>query len=158
MSIDGIILSPELRSRLYQNNITNLKNPVEKRKINIPFTGENKRKILIVYDATLNSEDRGLLDNLIKACLLSKEDIALVDFKDQEATIPEIVAELKIQKAIFFGLPALSVGVALKDEAEDKVIEVENVSYLKTAPLGSLNKNIPRKKALWMALKSMFGI
>lgn len=155
MGIDDIILNREMCDRLYENVLVNTRvSPVH-----IPFEGKNQQKILVAFDTNgkLKKDDKDLLHNLMKACHLTMDDIALVNISEQEESVSDIIQRLHIRKAIFFGLPALSINLPLGNE-EEIVIVHENCSFISTAPLGTLQNNVEKKKALWTALKLMFRL
>lgn len=157
LGLDHVVLSAGLCRELYTNGIINLETPASTKETSVLFEGGNARRVLIVYDARLKREDEELLENLMKACQLTKDDVALVNFREQEDSISKIMEELEIEKAIFFGIPSLSIGLPL-EVAEEKVLELNGSLFLKTSPLGALHKNVEKKKALWGALKKMFGL
>ncbi len=155
MGIDDIILNREQCDRLYENVLINTEiSPVQ-----IPFEGKNQKKILVAFDTNgkLKKEDKDLLHNLMKACHLAMDDIALVNMREQEVPVSDIMQRLHSRNAILFGIPALGTNLPLGNE-EEKVISHETFSFISTAPLSTLQNNVIRKKALWEALKLMFGI
>lgn len=155
MGIDDITLTPELRASLYENVIVH----TEISPVHIPYEGQNLKKILVAFDKNgkLTKEDRALLEKLLTACQLTFDDIALVNIHSTEFTIAKIVDHLHIKKAVMFGVPMLSFALPLED-SEEKVITSDHCAFLRTAPLGVLDKNVEKKKALWMALKVMFQL
>lgn len=155
--LDQVVLSSELCERLYKTGIVNLEPPVKKADPSIPMEGGNHKHVLFVYDARLKREDEELLNNLLKACRLELNDVALINFREQEISIEEILNRLEIEKAVLFGIPALSIKLPLED-AEEKLLKLDDRLFLKTAPLGALHRNVEKKKALWVALKKMFDL
>lgn len=157
--LDNITLSQDLCSHLYENGVTNLDFSTIKKKQPLPFEGKNLQRILIAIDVPkqLKNEDRILLENLMKACQITMDDIALINMAEQECAISEIISHLEIQKAIFFGIPSLNIDLPIGN-SEDSVIIYDNKTFIKTSPLSSLQNNVGKKKALWSALKNMFGV
>ncbi len=155
--LDHVVLSSKLCKELYKSGVVNLEPPAIEENKTVPFEGANRRHVLIVYDARLKREDEELLQNLMKACGLNMDDVALVNFREQEISIADILNELETEKALFFGIPSLSINLPL-DDVEEKVLELEDRLFLKTAPLGALHKNVEKKKALWLALRKMFDL
>lgn len=155
MGIDDIILNEELCNRLYEKVLVNTAiSPVH-----ISFEGKNQKKILVAYDQSgkLKKEDREMLEKLLAACQFSVDDIALINISTTELTIAKIIEHLHTTKAILFGIPSLSIGWPIED-VEEKITVYNNCTFLRTAPLGVLNKNIEKKKALWTALKGIFQL
>ncbi len=161
MGIDDITLSPELCERLYENVIVNTaQKPAQKpeKPVSLSFEGKNQKKILVAYDvAKLKKEERDMLVKLLAACQLSTDDIALVNIHITELSIAKIVEELKIANAILFGIPSLSIDLPL-DDKENIVIDYNRCAFIRTGPISVLNNSVEKKKALWMALKTMFRI
>lgn len=156
MSIDDITLTPALRRRLYKNNITNLTTPVAKKHTQIPFKGLNKRHVLIAVEGKLKKEASELVQNLMKACQLSMDDVAFIDAREQEASLAEIIERLRIEKAILFGIPTSDSGLPFDEE--EKIVHHHGCSFLRTAPPETLKSNEPKKRALWNALKMLFEL
>lgn len=157
--LDDITLTPALAHNLYPNGITNPDATGRKQVPPVTFKGENKQHVLVAVDVTgdLKTQDQVLLDNLLKACHLAMDDIALVNIRDQEATVPDIITQLKPVKCIFFGVPSLSINLPL-GEAEESVIIYDDKLFIKTSPLSALQNQVSKKKALWSALKNMFDL
>ena len=159
MGLDDIQLTSQLCANIYSNGlvIDNMKTSVPENKI--AFKGKNLKSVLVLTDVPgqLKTEDVHLLENLLKACQLTEEDIALINLPDQPITVSEIFNQLKIKKALLFGIPTLSVDLDIPD-MEDMVLNSGNCKVLKTLPLYALQKNTQRKKTLWLALKSLFGV
>lgn len=158
IGIDNITLTPALCSQLYKRGLVNPDHKTAPKK-DISFTGGNQKHILIGIDVPkeLSKSDRELLNNLMLACNITMEDIALVNIKDQEDPLSAILTRLKTQKAIFFGVPALAMDISLGDK-EETVLFCMNCTMVKTAPLSALHNNVQKKKALWGALKNMFEL
>ena len=156
MSLNDILLSPDLRQRWYKNHITNTDKPLVKKQTPILFEGQNKRHILIAMEGKLKKEEKELVDNLMKACRISMEDVAFVHYKEQQASLADILEKLSIQKAILFGLPVQAPGLAWKED--EKIVQHGNCSILITSSPGLLRQDEIKRRALWVELKVMFGL
>lgn len=157
--IDGITLTSELCRRLYPGGIINLDFSLPKATPNVVYQGKNNRNILIATDVSpaLKKEDRAFLEKLLKACELTADDIALVNIGEQEVPVSGIINQLNIKKAVFFGIPSLSIDLPVGDK-EDTAVIYDDKYFIRTAPLSSLQYDVAKKKALWHALKNMFGV
>lgn len=159
MGLDDIQLDVQICSKLFPGGLVYDTIPKAPESKKISFDGKNLNSVLVLIDENhkLKTEDADLLNNLLKACQLTQDDIALVNLGDQEAVISEILNFLKSEKAIFFGIPFSTIDLNISDE-EDKILEAGNCKLIRTLPLGSLQKNTDRKKALWKALKELFEL
>lgn len=157
--IDHIQLTPSLCSLLYAEGIVNPDLKPTEKKSHMAFLGANQKNILIGIDVPkeLKSTDEELLNNLMQACNITMDDVALVNMKDQEMPLSAIFSQLKIKKAIFFGVPALAMDISL-GEKEETILYCMDCTIVKTAPLAALHNNVNKKKALWGALKNMFDL
>lgn len=158
-NLDNLTLHPFQRQLLYPNGITNIDYTEKKAPAPIKYIGKNKRNILIGIDihGELNAQDKELLNNLLKACGLGMDDVALVNLNKQEAPFPEILKRLKIENVILFGVSIMATGLSLTD-AEEKLMTLENRIFLRTIPLHALNRNVGKKRRLWEALKELFEL
>ncbi|MCO6496122.1 MAG: hypothetical protein J5I50_00530 [Chitinophagaceae bacterium] len=158
MSIDNIILPFNTIQKLYPTGIINLEKKITTDK-KILFKGKNHKHVLVLIDIVgdLKATEEELLNNLIKACKLTIDDIALVNLREQEVSVPEMIAQLKTQKAIFFGVPHGAIKLSVKD-ADEQLLQAADCTIVKTLPLSNLNNDIERKKALWSALKQQFNL
>lgn len=157
--IDNIQLTTDICLKLYPEGITNLKIKIAESAESFAYKGKNKKNVLIAIDTDgdLRKEDQQLLDNLLNACLLTPEDVALINMREQEISLSFMLKRLNIKKSIFFGIPSRIVDLPLPD-SEESVIVYDNMFFVKTSPLSSLYDNVKKKRALWKALKDMFNI
>lgn len=157
--LDNIVLDGALCSQLYKTGLTNLDFTAKETVAEVHFSGQNKQQVLVAVDVhgALKAEDESLLKNLLKACQLTMDDIALVNVQEQETSVEDILRQLSIKKALFFGIPAGTANLPIGN-TEDKVIIYDQKYFVKTLPLSALQHNESRKRALWGALKQMFDL
>lgn len=157
--LDNITLSAAFCNRLYKNGIVNLNTKERKTVSPIPFKGNNAKNVLILIDigGELKKEDQTLLENLLTACNLSMDDVALVNMSEQEATLSDIIKRLSVRQGVLFGVPALSMDISFTG-SEETLLYYENKTFIKTLPLTALQNHVPKKKALWAALQKMFDL
>lgn len=157
--LDDIVLDSQLCDRLYKTGIINLEFKESERLPEIPFTGKNGKQVLVALDTRhpLSGVEEDQLQRLLGACHLTSDDIARINVQEQEAAMEQILRQLKIKKALFFGVPAGSIGLPIGN-TEDKVIIYDNKYFIRTAPVKALMHDEKRKRALWSALKDMFDL
>lgn len=157
--IDSIELTSELCRRLYSNGIINLDFSARKTKPELIYKGKNNQHILVAIDVStgLKKDDQSFLEKLLKACELTMDDVALVNMKDLEVQLSEVIRQLQIKKCILFGIPLLSIDLPI-GSAEETAIIFDDKYFIRTASLPSLQHDAAKKKALWHALKNMFGV
>ncbi|MEO7446155.1 MAG: hypothetical protein ABIT96_07065, partial [Ferruginibacter sp.] len=161
MSLDNIQLSPAMLQNLYKDSLINLV-PGEKSKEklqnpSIPSLGKNAKKITIITHtagtAFLGDAELNLLINMLSACKLTLEDIALVNsFDNGEVIYENILATFSPSVVIFFGIKPSELGFPLEFPAY-QVQRYNGMSLLASVPLEQLASDVNEKKYLWKSLQ-----
>ncbi|ATL47414.1 hypothetical protein COR50_09655 [Chitinophaga caeni] len=165
MGLDKIQFDPYLLAKIYdQPIIPGIKNPaktVQKELPKLKFLGENQKNIALLVqnenEAYLNDELFNLLTNILNACQLGMQDVALVNLKHFPATnLRELQQVLPFQKAIGFGLEPNKLNIS--DIPNYQVQFIDGVQFVSSEPLTVINENKVLKGKLWQALKQLFNI
>jgi DNA polymerase III psi subunit len=174
MSIDNIIITPELCESLYTKSLiekefvpassktaSDTKEVVQiPEKINIKSLGNNKQQIIFLVNDEQNlflaDEDMKLLTDLLTACKISMADIALINYySNPDLNLEQLLQSFHPKKLLMFGVSAKELGLSfncpffeIKNEAEQ--------TFMTSPLLAELKENISLKKQLWTSLKKIF--
>jgi hypothetical protein len=186
MSLDDIKLSPFLVKKLYENSllddtisstsaanteiakdekgpIFNKINVTEKGNFDgIKYLGKNAKNILIIVDekehAFLGDDELSFLMNILNACNVSMQDVALVNASNNDDVVYEnLNAQFEPRIVLFLGTEPQLLNFPVQIP-QYKIQAYNNQQYLCTPALQKLASNKEEKKKLWMVLKVMFGI
>jgi hypothetical protein len=186
MSLDNIKLSPFLVKKLYENSLiddgissTSVGNAEtakdEKKPISdktnvtkkgnfdgIKYLGKNARNILIVIDekdhAFLGDDELSFLMNILNACNVSMQDVALVNASNNADVVYEnLNAQFEPSIVLFLGTEPQLLNFPVQIP-QYKIQAYNNQQYLCAPSLQKLSSDKEEKKKLWMVLKVMFGI
>jgi hypothetical protein len=186
MSLDDIKLSPFLVKKLYENSLvedaptlTSIGNtqkakdenlPISENKSitikgnfeNIKFLGKNVKNILIVVDekehAFLGDDELSFLMNILNACSVSMQDVALVNASNNNEVIyGNLNAQFEPRIVMFLGTEPQLLNFPVQIP-QYKIQAYNNQQYLCAPSLQKLASDKEEKKKLWMVLKVMFGI
>lgn len=184
MGLDDIILSPFLMKELYENDllenenyakpilisekakdaeIANETKHVKKENIgSIKYLGKNEKNILLLIHrethAFLDDDALSFLMNILNACRLSMQDVALVNVhNDGEAVYENLNAQFEPSKILFFDTAPHLLNFPVKIPLY-KIQNYNNQQYLCAASLSTLMQNKEEKLKLWNCLKVMLGI
>ncbi|MCH5597185.1 hypothetical protein [Niabella ginsengisoli] len=174
MSLNEITLSPYLLTQMYPSSL------IESKKTNEPLhveageqkdlssaidwksLGNNQKKVLIVvnYDNIANLPDPQLdfLTQLLKACQLSLNDIALINvnnYKNADST--EILNHFDSRIVLLFGISPQQFGFPF-DTPPFQVQNFANYTVTHAPALESLENDKPAKGQLWTSLKKIFNL
>jgi len=177
MSLDNLKLSPFLVKELYENSLTGIESvepkdaPAKKTvqaKANAAsgkgtrFLGENKKNIVVAVTEKeypfAAEDDLNFLINILRACNISLEDIALVNCCNNSAAVYE---PLNIQFSpgiiLFLGTEPQQLGFPVQIP-QNRIQKYKGQQYLCAPSLQQLASDKEAKKALWTALKQLFSI
>lgn len=136
----------------------------EKVPIEIEHLGGNKKNVIIVVKQSeapfLLKEDFSFLTNILKACLLTLDDIAIINISKQEINFKAIRSQLKAEYLFMFDIDASFLDLPCTIPFEKKAY---NGCTIMSAPsLSNLNAQTPEGKILrtklWLSLKEIFNI
>ena len=164
MSLNNIQFSDYLCQHLYTKSliITTDVSKTGTAKIKIESLGGNKKKILFLVnnsqDKFLGNEEMTLLTNLITACQLSMEDIALVNYHNSGSiNYKDLIDYFQSGKILLFGISTTELGLPFV--VPDFQIQSYTEKLFMSAPaLKELLSDKNLKKELWICLKKIFLI
>jgi hypothetical protein len=186
MSLDDIKLSPFLVKKLYENSLiddaqtaTSIGNTKKAKDENLPvsenvtvikkgnfepikYLGKNAKNILIVVDekehAFLGDDELSFLMNILNACTVSMQDVALVNASNNDEVVYEnLNAQFEPRIVMFLGTGPQLLNFPVQIP-QYKIQAYNNQQYLCAPSLQKLSSDKEEKKKLWMVLKVMFGI
>ncbi|GAB4092404.1 hypothetical protein [Flaviaesturariibacter terrae] len=126
------------------------------------YLGQNGKGILVVTadrDAPyLGDADLAFLTNVLGACSLGMGDVAIVNWRRLEAPDgPALSAALQARQVLLFDLTPADFGLPA-NFPPFQVQALAGRTYLHAPALGPIAADKELKKALWLALKKMFGV
>jgi len=174
MSIDNIIITPELCESMYTKSLiekefvaaqlqpaSDTKETAEAaEKINIKSLGNNKQQIIFLVNDKenlfLSDGDMKFLTDLLTACKISMADLALINYNSNpELNFDQLLQSFHPKKIFIFGVSANELGLPfncpffeIKNEGEQ--------TFMTSPSLAELKENVSLKKQLWTSLKKMF--
>ncbi|UCJ05712.1 hypothetical protein KTO58_18735 [Chitinophaga pendula] len=166
MPLDQVQLDPYFLAKIYAQPIIPgsavTVEPVQNSLPKVKFLGENQKNIGVFIqngnEAYLNEELFNLLTNILNACKLGMQDIALINtvqYGNQPISVWQEALPLK--QAIFFGITASSLG--LEDVPVYQVVAAaKGTTLLFSDPLEMIGQDKQLKGRLWNALKQLLGI
>lgn len=165
MSIDNANLTPALMQQLYKNVLIDLTAPPQKKKKDsntdsTPFLGANMQNITVVVnegnDVFLPEKDMTLLTSIIGACDLSMADIAIVNFaKNKLLDYDKMITQFKPQCCVLFGVSPSDLNFPFQFPMY-QLQKYDTRSFLYSAPLSEVAKDVEQKKKLWNCLQKYF--
>lgn len=163
MSLDQLQLDPYLLARIYiQPIIPGESAPVVTEQKSIPqvkFLGENQKNIALFIqnenEAYLNDELFNLLANILNACKLSMQDVALINIVNYPALpLTGWQQAVSLQRGIAFGITPASLG--LEPLPPYQIHTAGGIQLLFSDPLQSIAEDKALKAKLWTGLKQLF--
>jgi hypothetical protein len=163
MSLDNIQLSHQTCAILFSHNLiedqpSNLEAESDE-KIEIASVGENHKHVLfLVNDPSckfLPDEEMDLLTNLVSACRLSMNDIALVNFNRNKFNYLQFKQQFHPKKILVFGVSNAELELPF-DIPHFQIQAFEEQLYLTAPALKEFLTNKPLKKDLWISLQKLF--
>ena len=162
MSLNNIQFSSDLCHRLYAKSLilTEEISNSPQSTIEISSLGGNQKGILFLVNNPdtkfLGNDDMILLTNLITACQLSMEDIALVNyFNSDKLNYKDLIEYFQSETILLFGIPAKKIDLPFiipnfQIQSYDKKL------FMAAPGLNELNNNKDLKKDLWLCLQKIF--
>jgi hypothetical protein len=122
----------------------------------IPYEGEYKKSILVIYQGEeLNENNRAFLFKIFNAVNLSLKDIALVSEQSLKGSNEDPIEQLNPDKMILFGTIYHPV---MRLKKENYHIVQGPFDYFFADELDGLEKNVTLKRKLWNTLQIFFNI
>lgn len=186
MSLDDIKLSAFLVKKLYENSLIDTDdiakpisngsaakddmNAIVEKNIDvkketvgsIKFLGKNAKNILIIVDekehAFLGDDELSFLMNILNACAVSMQDVALVNASNNDDVLYEnLNTQFEPSKIMFLGTEPQLLNFPVQIP-QYKIQAYNNQQYLCAPSLQKLSSDKEEKKKLWLVLKVMFGV
>jgi len=165
MSLDKFQMSSELVYELYKNSLVALDTAQilpESLKSEIPaFLGNNTQRVLILVECAtslhLDEQDLQLLIGILTACKLTMDDVAVFNINKHNAINDEfLMLHFQPKKIISFGIKK---SADLSVPQENFVAQTKNnLQWICSPSLSSINGDAQMKKSLWNGLKTIFGL
>ena len=166
MSLDNIKLPAFLVEELYRDSLVKLTpehlTTTVLQEEELSFLGNNKHNILLIVNepgyAFLKDEDLRFLLDILGACKLSMEDIALINFdKNPGIRYPDLLSRFAAGKLLFFGIEPTVLGVPLQFPYY-QLQQYDNKTFLNAPSLRQLAANKKEKLLLWTNLRKLFQV
>lgn len=165
MSLGQLQLDPYLLAQMYDQPIIpemRKAEPVAGKVLpKLKYLGENQKNILLLIqnesEAYLNDELFNLLANILNACKLGMQDVALVNtVLYPGTTLPDYAQSIAVKQCIIFDIAPSLLG--LPDA--DLFVPVNNngITLLHSVPLSQIAADKQQKGRLWQGLKLLFNI
>ena len=163
MSLNNILLHPQLLSSLYSNVLieSSVATSVSDSQP-LRYLGNNEKKILLFVSHSdvvfLSDSELQFLSNILSACKLGLNDVAIVNtHKLNVNMIDEVVAELDPKTVFLFGIEPLAIGLPI-NFPQFQLQQFNKRTYLYSPDLFALENDKALKAKLWNCLKALFGI
>lgn len=165
MSFDKVQLDPYILAKIYtQPIIPGKKEPVAEiaeAPPKVKYLGENQKNIVLFIqnnsEAYLNEELFNLLTNILNACKLGMQDIALVNIAQYPAlAFTTWQQAVSMKQAVLFGISPTSLG--LENIPNYQLIQVNGCQLICSDMLQLIAQDKILKGKLWMGLKLLLGI
>ncbi len=164
MSLKNISLDPFILSQLYKAPIIasdSVEKSTEKQQ-SVSFLGNNRKQVSIFIHNDKNPwlpEDLfQLLSNILQACRMSMDDIALVNkARYPNKKLKEFTEALSPEKMIFLGDPFKK---WMEEEGleKNKVGFINEYRFLWSDSLKTLSSDKRAKKEFWLGLQQFFNL
>lgn len=165
MSLEQLQLDPYLLAQMYDQPII----PEQRQAVpaaakalpKLKYLGENQKNILLLIEneseAYLNEELFNLLTNILNACKLGMQDVALLNIAAYPGlTLQDYHQATGFRQCILFAIPHARLGLA---EMAPYLAETHfGASVVFSDHLQQIATDKALKGRLWMALKQLFGI
>ena len=166
MSLNGIQLPALVLQELFAHSLidtgqaNNLTGPVP----GLPFAylGNNQKNVAIIVDypesVYCTDEELNFLLNILSACKLTMEDIALLNHnKNPNITYQDIFKHLHAVKILLIGVSPADIQLPM-DFPYYQIQRYNNQVYLSAPGLKLIKEDREQKTRLWVSLKQVFSI
>ncbi len=122
-------------------------------------SGDNQRRILIVFLDEQHEMLELFLNKIISAAKIDLEKDCLILRRSQEnfsiPTLAQIKSFHKIEKAVLFGLTGKDLGLNIETHLYIP-FAFNNCQFMFADKLSAIENSVERKKALWNGLQTLF--
>lgn len=163
MSINTIQISKKAVGILFAKSLVEArpekKATDQKIKNKLKSLGGNKKKILfLITDSQskfLPDPQMDLLSNLLTACKLNMEDIALVNYGDRSFNYHQILEHFHPKKILMFGIDPSALELPFTIP-HFQIQSFQDQLYVSAPPFNHFLDNKDLKKELWKCLQKLF--
>jgi hypothetical protein len=165
MSLEQLQLDPYLLAQMYDQPIIpeehKAQPAVAKDLPKVKYLGENQKNIALLIqnesEAYLNEELFNLLANILNACKLGMQDVALINTSHYPGlTLADYKEAVAAKQCIIFAIPPASLGLP---PMQTYLLETHSqVPVLYSDHLQQIATDKQLKGRLWQGLKQLFGI
>ena len=114
-----------------------------------------KQKVVILVNQ-LNPTDSELLGKILGAVKLDLQLVDVIELdKNKEVNLSQILIQKSVNQLVTFGINLSNVSLDVK-LTPYQILQNQGIKFIYSDSLTSIQNNIPKKKALWVALKEMF--
>lgn len=125
----------------------------------IPFKGKNKKRILwVVYEpeqSYLSDTDFDFLSQIITACKMNMDDVALINAATKDFSVAEVLDQLNPVTLIFCGVPHTFLPFPINEYI---LYPHQKRNYFVCDSLNELQHDKVKKSKLWLVLKEILAI
>ena len=164
MSIDNIQLSPQLCKNLFTNQLISEKLTIETattlQNSKVASLGGNLKKIVFlinnVENSFLSEPEMEMLTNLLTACKLNMEDVAMINFNQYpNLNYEKLLADFQPKKILVFGVTAGQLGLPFY-VPHFQLQKFQQQIYFLNPSFEIFLTDIDLKKELWKGLQKLF--
>ncbi|MBM3441516.1 MAG: hypothetical protein FJX89_02325 [Bacteroidetes bacterium] len=123
--------------------------------------GYSKRILILVCQpeaAVIQEASLSFLLNILHACRLGMPDVRLINLAHMADKDHQELSRVHTPRIVLiFGAASQEIGLPMRFP-DYQVQEFEGIRYLTAPPLDQLERDMPSKKLLWVALKKVFPL
>ena len=122
--------------------------------------GNNQKQVLILVNypdsQVISDTELNFLLTILNACKLTLNDVVIVNFaKEEKITYQKLVQEFKPKVVLLFGVMQASISMPVLFP-DFQVQSFNDIRFLSSPPLQSLQQDDAIKRKLWTGLKQLF--
>ncbi|MEO9210780.1 MAG: hypothetical protein ABI208_06765 [Ginsengibacter sp.] len=164
MSIDNIQLSSQLCKNLFTNQLISEKVTSESapflQNSKVASLGGNQKRITFLVNNAENSflseSEMEMLTNLLTACKLTMEDVALINFNQcPNLNYEKLLTDFEPKKILVFGVTAAQLELPFH-VPHFQLQKFQKEIYFLSPSFENFLTDIDLKKELWMGLQKLF--
>jgi hypothetical protein len=164
MSLSAVQLDPYLLAKMYTQPIIpeeKQAGPVVQKELpKVKYLGENQKNILLLIqnenEAYLNDESFNLLTNILNACKLGMQDVALANVAHYAAlTLADWQKVVNFQRVVIFGIAPDQLAV---EAPVYQLVTINGTTAIFSHDLTFIGSDKTLKGRLWMGLQKLFNL
>ena len=161
MELNNIQLTPQMLAGLYPHVLVESASNTVPEEESISYLGDNNKNILVLVNEPsakyLPEKQLNFLVSVITACQLSLADTAIVNTAGKQIDYAGITGKLQAKVVLLFDVPPTDIQLPMEFPFF-QVQKFRDETYVYAPSLAEVEKDVPMKKQLWVALKKAFGI